>query len=65
MAIRGMEHASGSRVFLIVQGNDAKKDLRSRFGDLLEEFKSEAVNGSITLHFSQGYLAKIQSVKFD
>ena len=52
-------------VFVLFQGQEVKKDLRARFGDLLEEFKNENVNGSITLHFSQGYLAKIQSIKYD
>ena len=47
------------------QSTQTKKDLRGRFGDLLEEFRKEEVNGSITLHFSQGYLAKIHSLKVD
>lgn len=54
-----------TNVYVLFQGQDAKKDLRARFGDLIEEFKAEKVNGSITLHFSSGFLAKIQSTKFD
>ncbi len=53
------------RVLFVYQSNQSKKDLRGRFGDLLEEFRKEEVNGSITLHFSQGYLAKIHSLKVD
>ena len=61
-----MEADRGSSVlFLVAQSSNAKKDLRSRFGDLLEEFKQENVNGSITLHFSQGYLSKLHSTKVD
>lgn len=54
-----------STVILIVQSAQTKKDLRGKFGDLLEEFRKEEVNGNITLHFSQGYLAKIHSTKVD
>jgi hypothetical protein len=54
-----------STVILIVQSTQTKKDLRGKFGDLLEEFRKEEVNGNITLHFSQGYLAKIHSTKVD
>ena len=53
------------RVYVVYQATSTKKDLRSRFGDLLEEFKRDEVNGNITLHFSQGYLAKIHSTKVD
>ncbi len=52
-------------VILIVQSAQTKKDLRAKFGDLLEEFRKDEVNGNITLHFSQGYLAKIHSTKVD
>ena len=52
-------------VLFIYQSQASKKDLRGRFGDLLEEFRKEGVNGSIQLHFSQGYLAKIHSTKVD
>lgn len=54
-----------STLILIVQSAQTKKDLRGKFGDLLEEFRKEEVNGNITLHFSQGYLAKIHSTKVD
>lgn len=54
-----------STVIFIVQSAQTKKDLRGKFGDLLEEFRKEEVNGNITLHFSQGYLAKIHSTKVD
>lgn len=54
-----------NRVFMVYQSQASKKDLRSKFGDLLEEFRQEEVNGNITLHFSQGYLAKIHSTKVD
>ena len=61
-----MEVVNGSSVvFIVAQSSHAKKDLRGRFGELLEEFKAEACNGSITLHFSQGYLAKLHSTKVD
>ncbi len=61
-----MEAVRGSNVVFIVQQSETtKKDLRGRFGDLLEEFKAESVNGSITLHFSHGYLAKIHSTVVD
>ena len=53
------------RVLFVYQSTQTKKDLRGRFGDLLEEFRKEEVNGNITLHFSQGYLAKIHSLKVD
>lgn len=53
------------QVILLFQSTQTKKDLRGKFGDLLEEFKRDQVNGSITLHFSQGYLAKIHSLKVD
>ncbi len=52
-------------VIFVYQSTQTKKDLRGRFGDLLEEFHKEAVNGNITLHFSQGFLAKIHSTKVD
>ena len=52
-------------VLFIYQSQQSKKDLRGRFGDLLEEFRKEEVNGSIQLHFSNGYLAKIHSTKVD
>lgn len=61
-----MGHVSEpSTVILIVQSAQTKKDLRGKFGDLLEEFRKEEINGSITLHFSQGFLAKIHSLKVD
>ena len=50
---------------MMTQSSQTKKDLRKVFGDLLEEFKSEEVNGNITLHFAHGYLAKIHSTKVD
>ena len=53
------------RVLFVYQSTQTRKDLRGRFGDLLEEFRKEEVNGNITLHFSQGYLAKIHSTKVD
>ncbi len=53
------------QVILLFQSTQTKKDLRGKFGDLLEEYRKEEVNGSITLHFSQGYLAKIHSLKVD
>lgn len=53
------------RVLLVFQSAQIKKDLRGKFGDLLEEFRKQEVNGSITLHFAQGYLAKIHSLKVD
>ena len=52
-------------VLIVYQSQQTKKDLRGRFGDLLEEFKKEGVNGSIQLHFSNGFLAKIHSTKVD
>ena len=58
-------HTASNVMFVIAQTGSSKKDLRSRFGDILEEFKEESVNGSITLHFSHGYLAKIHSTKVD
>lgn len=62
-----MDHATSiERMYIIRQSvSQAKKDLRSRFGDLLEEFKRDEVNGSIQLHFSHGYLAKIHSTRVD
>lgn len=60
-----MERANGSSLFVIFPSSEVKKDLRAKLGELFDEFKRENINGSITLHFSQGYLAKIQSTKFD
>lgn len=60
-----MEAARGSSLFVLMTSSEVKKDLRSKLGELFEEFKRENINGSITLHFSQGFLAKIQSTKFD
>lgn len=60
-----MALGNASNLLIVYQSQDSKKDLRARFGDLLEEFKRENINGSITLHFSQGFLAKLQSIKFD
>ncbi len=55
----------GNAVLLFYQSKETKKDLRAIFGDLLEEFKNKSVNGSIQLHFSQGFLAKIHSTRVD
>lgn len=52
-------------VLIFYQAKESKKDLRARFGELLEQFKDEAVNGSIQLHFSQGFLAKIHNTRVD
>lgn len=61
-----MDHATNTnRVLFVYQSSQVNKDLKGRFGDLLEEFKREEVNGNITLHFSQGYLAKIHSTRVD
>ena len=59
-----MEHASDSRVVIIFSGNE-KKDLLKRFDELTDQFRNEKINGSIQLHFSQGYLAKIHTVIVD
>lgn len=53
-----------SHVLVIVPGS-TKKDLVKRFDELVSEFNRERVNGSIQLHFSQGYLAKLHSTKVD
>jgi hypothetical protein len=42
-----------------------KKDLVKVFDQKTKQFFDEKVNGSIRLHFSQGYLAKIESTTFD
>lgn len=56
----------GNQVLLIVSNNGTKKkDLIKRFEDLLLEFRNQNVNGSIQLHFSEGYLAKLHSTKVD
>lgn len=51
--------------FVIIFSGSEKKDLLKRFDELTHEFWDKKVNGSITLHFSQGYLAKIQQTQFD
>lgn len=56
--------ASIRPVLLIIPGS-TKKDLVKRFEQLVGEFRQEQVNGSIQLHFSQGYLAKLHSTKVD
>ena len=53
-----------SRFVIIFSGNE-KKDLVARFDELTNQFFHEKVNGNITLHFSQGYLAKIHSTRVD
>ena len=64
--IKSTGHVTNTeKILFVYQSAQTKKDLRGRFGDLLEEFKKEEINGSITLHFSQGYLAKIHSLKVD
>ncbi len=59
-----MEAVSDSRLIIIFSGNE-KKDLVKRFDDLTTEYFHKKVNGSIRLHFSQGYLAKIESTQFE
>ena len=40
-----------------------KRDLTKSFSELSNEFKRECVNGNITLHYSQGVVAKIHATK--
>ena len=51
--------------FVVIMTNTEKKDLVKLFDQKTKEFFDEKVNGSIRLHFSQGYLAKIESTTFD
>lgn len=56
----------GNQVLLIVSNNGTrKKDLVARLEEILMDFKTQGINGSIQLHFSEGYLAKIHSTKVD
>lgn len=59
-----MEAATASRFIVIFSGSE-KKDLVKRFDELTNEYFHNKVNGSIRLHFSQGYLAKIESKQFE
>ena len=54
-----------SRFFIILTGTEVKKDLVKRFEELTEEFRLGKVNGSIELHFAQGYLAKLHSKRVE
>ncbi len=42
-----------------------KKDLVKLFDEKTTEYFQKKVNGSIRLHFSAGYLAKVESTQFD
>jgi len=50
---------------IVIMSSGEKKDLVKLFDQKTKEFFDEKVNGSIRLHFSQGYLAKIESTTFD
>lgn len=63
-AIRDMAPATDSRLVIIFSGSE-KKDLVSLFDKKTKQFYDEKANGSIRLHFSQGYLAKIETTTFD
>lgn len=54
-----------SRFIVIIPSNTEKKDLVKTFDVRTKEYFDEKVNGSITLHFSQGYLAKLEATRFD
>lgn len=51
--------------FVVIFSGSEKKDLLKRFDELTHEFWDKKVSGSITLHYSLGYLAKIQQTQFD
>ena len=53
-----------SRLIVIMSAGE-KKDLVKLFDQKTKEFFDDKVNGSIRLHFSQGYLAKIEATTFD
>ena len=53
-----------SRLIVIMSAGE-KKDLVKLFDKRTKEYFDEKVNGSITLHYSQGYLAKLEAIRFD
>lgn len=59
-----MAPANDSRLIIIMSAGE-KKDLVALFDRKTKEFFDGKVNGSIRLHFSQGYLAKLESTTFD
>ena len=54
-----------SRFIVIIPSNTEKKDLIKLLDNRTKEYFDEKVNGSITLHYSQGYFAKLESTRFD
>ena len=55
----------GRPLFFVLNPGARKKDLVQKLEEILLEFKNKEVNGSIALHFSEGYLAKIHSTRVD
>lgn len=51
--------------FVVIFSAGEKKDLVALFDKKTKQFFDDKVNGSIRLHFSQGYLAKLESTTFD
>ena len=56
--------SNDARLVIIMSAGE-KKDLVALFDQKTKQFFDGKVNGSIRLHFSQGYLAKIESTTFD
>jgi hypothetical protein len=50
---------------IVIMSNAEKKDLVKLFDEKTTEYFQKKVNGSLRLHFSAGYLAKIESTQFD
>lgn len=60
-----MERGEPLTLLFVSNNGSRKKDLIAKFEDTLLEFKRNNVNGSITLHFSEGYLSKLHCLKVD
>ena len=52
-----------SRLIVIMTASE-KKDLVKEFDEDVTKYFQNKVNGSITLHFSAGYLAKLENRQF-
>lgn len=50
---------------IVIMSNTEKKDLVQLFDKTTKQYFDDKVNGSITLHFSQGYFAKLEKTQFD
>ena len=50
---------------IVIMTNTEKKDLVQLFDKTTKQYFDDKVNGSITLHFSQGYFAKLEATQFD